>query len=413
MRNAISSCLFLLVCLLSAAAANAQFMTPHYIVAFTQSKDATGTIGTVTVTITGYATVVNGVPPTVRHTPSAFLTIDGVGGTAYGTPVCPSCNVYATKSLTAVFDDMGNSCFLSGLDPSLGCYDGMQTSASLQCTQAGNLFTGGTNGYHNIEVKFSYTPVVPLSGTAPIVAQVFNNPTSLPITLTIAAATGTTGSATFDNGTPSTTITLASTRLLLHGIIASSTYANMFLKANVTIDSRSTVIGVTNFTVANTGGAVPVNFQQTNAQDNGDGTLTFNYTWESSSGVFADLSTCFVGELLQYPDGRNPWPWPTPPFPIITEPNPPAGARYEVVGNLGVLGDSIRLPNRVFVKPYSNSTFRIVQNYAFNCPYYGSNSDHILYGPIAIDRTVTQNTSGGWQYIVAKPPIQGKINPLP
>jgi len=296
MRKYLSYFFGLVLCLCAAAGASAQIMTPHYAVAFTQTIDSTGTVGTITVTISGYATVAPGVPPSTRHTPSACLTIDSVGGCAYGTPVCASCNVYATKSVAATFDDQTDSCFLGGDDPTTGCYFDVNTNGEVVCSMAGPIFNGGTNDYHAVEVSFSGTPVVPLGGTAPITATVTNNTLPLTITLTLATAPGTSGSAVFLGNSQSTMSITNTTSLLILGTQASSVPGNIGLTATVIVDSHVTPVGNTSLTVAATNGAIPADFIQTSASLINPTYLKFTYVWGSSSGSLSDLSNCQVEE---------------------------------------------------------------------------------------------------------------------
>jgi hypothetical protein len=398
-----------LFCFSGAAATRAQIMTPHYIVALTQTKDSTGTVGTITVTVSGYATVAPGVPTSTRHTPNAFLTIDGVGGTSYGAPVCASCNVYATKSVTATFDNQTDSCFLGGDDPTTGCYFLVNTNGQVICTMAGNLFSGGTNDYHSITVSFSGTPVVPQAGSASITATVTNNATSLPMTLAISTNPSITGSAVFGNGLTNMNIA-DTTNLVVAGTLVSSVPGNMNIIATVTVDSRKTIIGRTSFTVDYTNGAIPVDFRQTSATKVNPAQLQFGYVWSSSAGGLSALGSCRVREFVTYPgyvagvQGRYYW---TPPY--VTGPNSytnnPDTANTPVFATLGATGVTDIQGNVGFgLPPYTTNMVPSIQVFQFQCTYYQNNAWIQLYptsGTILITRTVL-NVNGTWQYNIQK-----------
>jgi hypothetical protein len=257
----------------------------------------------------------------------------------------------------------------------------------------------------NPTVTFSGTPVVPLGGTAPITATVTPTSNVSTISLTLTTTSGG-GSAVFSNGKTSMNIT-STTVLLLTGVQASSVPNNIVLAAS----NGSGVLASTNLTVAATGGAIPTNFRQVDAYDAGNGDLHFDYRWDSSSGNLADLQYCVVAEYVTYPDGRNPWPLPSPPFPPDTFPNP---TNIGVFATLGKAGDDHQLvPFTTFIKPYSNSTFTAKQNYQFACTYYDSGNFHTMMGPNFIVRTVSQYPNGTWEFTVTKSGAIATINPLP
>lgn len=58
----------------------------------------------------------------------------------------------------------------------------------------------------------------------------------------------------------------------------------------------------------------PVNFRQTKGEAHQDGSLYFEYEWDSSTGNLRDLSSCTVGEIVEYPGDKNPYEPPNPPF---------------------------------------------------------------------------------------------------
>jgi hypothetical protein len=424
MKTRLSYFLGPLLCLCVATCANAQIMTPHYVTAFTQTIDSTGTIGTITMTTTGYATVAPGVPPSTRHTPSACVTIDAVGGCVYGTPVCASCNVYAVKSISATFDDQTDSCFLGGDDPTTGCYFDVNTNGQVVCTMAGNLFTGGTNDYHSVSVSFAGTPVVPMGGTAAILATVINNPNLLTIKLTLSTAQGTSGSALFLGNSQTTMTITGTTSLAIVGTQSSSVPGNILLNATVTVDSHITTIGSTNFTVDTTNGAIPTNFRQVNVNQQSNGVLQFVYEWDSSTGNPTDLRNCSVGEIVTYPtQSQNPgfYYWASPPYqrppdydfssPYISL----VAADNVLISPYNHTGSADLNRNPGFLRPYKADNFADKQVYRFQCTYYKNNSWINMTGPIIIQRVVSPNNdkNNTWRYDITKSGSLNSVNPLP
>lgn len=257
-----------------------------------------------------------------------------------------------------------------------------------------------------VGVTFSGTPIVPLGKPVPITATVKPSTNTTPITLTLSTTSGT-GSATFANAQKTMTIT-TTTALTLVGVSASSVANNIQLSATVS----GSVMAQTTFTVVATpGGAVPVNFRQIDSSDAGHGTLHFDYKWDSSSGNLADLQYCVVGENVTYPGIKNPFPFPSPPFPPDAYPNPSIA---NVFANQGSFSDDQMLtPSQTFVKPYGFSTFTATQYYRFACTYYDSGNFHNLMGPNLIVRMVSPNPNGSWKFTVTKSGSMATINPLP
>lgn len=268
-------------------------------------------------------------------------------------------------------------------------------------------FTGSVLQPVSVTVTFGYTPVVPLNGSATISATVTGNTQNATIYLYIGPEYGTTGEAVFSgSGNTYTTIT-STTTLSISGVQASSAPNNMVLFAVL----GSTTLATTNFTVAATNGAIPVNFRQIDVYDAGNGDLHFDYKWDSSSGNLADLEYCIVGEYVTNQDPRDPWPWPSPPFPPNTSGNP---TTVNIIATQGGSPDDHRLyPYSTFAKPYSFSTFTATQYYRFACTYYDSENYHNMQGPNSIVRTVSQNPNSSWKFTVTKSGAGASINPLP
>jgi len=163
-------------------------------------------------------------------------------------------------------------------------YGLLENNNRLQQCPLSNFAPGAGNNVKPT-VTFSGTPVVPLGGTAPNDVTVTPTSNTSTITLTITVASGT-GSAVFSNGQTSMNIT-SSTTLILRGVQASSVPDNMVLAAS---NGTNGILASTSFTVAATSGAIPTNFRQIGpGTDIGNGTLHFDYKWDSSSGHLEDL----------------------------------------------------------------------------------------------------------------------------
>lgn len=160
--------------------------------------------------------------------------------------------------------------------------------------------------------------------------------------------------------------------------------------------------------------AVPTNFHYVSAQDAGDGILKVNYAWNSSTGNLADLSSCYVSELVTYPGTANPYQPPSPPFPIASSPNPIFGnpTVTGTSGSSGGLQDQHGIGSP-FVKPYSHVCFSATQTYRYNCT--GLSGYTNLMSNISITRCVNQSTSTIWDYLITKTgvPVTATILPLP
>lgn len=152
--------------------------------------------------------------------------------------------------------------------------------------------------------------------------------------------------------------------------------------------------------------AVPVNFRRTLVRKETNGILYFQYAWDSSTGNLADLSNCVVGEIVNYPNGADPYVWPHPPW-DEDSPNPTV---INVPGSDGGLGDNHR-PG-VFFQPYFQASFTATQYYRYRCPCSNNNQYVNLLGPISIGRSVSSNGSGGWMYTITKSGESHSLNPL-
>lgn len=158
--------------------------------------------------------------------------------------------------------------------------------------------------------------------------------------------------------------------------------------------------------------AYPVNFRQDGpGQDIGNGKLKFIYRWDSSNADLGSLSTCTVGELVNYPNNGL---RPSPPFPAGAFPNPFISS---VNGNLGAMSDTHSPTGGsepyVFVSPYSSSSFTADEIYRYSCGCISNGEYVTLTGSLSIVRSVSASTGSTWKYTVSKSGSSATIDPLP
>jgi len=265
-------------------------------------------------------------------------------------------------------------------------------------------------GDSNPTVTFGYTPVVPVGSAASITAYVSGNTNNTTITLTIATVSGS-GAASFLSGQSTTTIT-STTTLQILGVQASSSPNNIQLSASIPSEGSGGTLAATNFTVATTNGAIPVNFRQTLARIDPGAVLHFEYKWDSSSGNRADISTCQVEEYVTYV-GPNPYPWASPPYlPGYTTSWPSTGLTPVSASVSGLSDDHNHAPG--WQTPYAFNYIGSDQKYQFQCPYYQNNQWIQLdppSGTLPIGRVVNlTNGALPWTYQITKSGLTASIN---
>jgi hypothetical protein len=151
--------------------------------------------------------------------------------------------------------------------------------------------------------------------------------------------------------------------------------------------------------------AVPVNFRQTNVSSQPDGTLHFDYAWDSSTGVLDDLVNCQISEKVTYP-GPDPFFWPSPPW-INGTHNPEIRS---VAATDGQAPDDHG--TKPFVTPYKAATFTASQDYLYQCSDVNG-GEPILIQFQEIVRSVIDNHNGTFRYVITKSGASAGINPLP
>ena len=103
----------------------------------------------------------------------------------------------------------------------------------------------------------------------------------------------------------------------------SSGTATLPVNQSVTSQDPYNSGGRFSLSVAQPAAAVPVNWRIASCVKDGDGvgTLVFNYTWDSSDGVVADMAGCAIHEYVVYPAPLNTH---------YSPPNPPYGPLWSL-----------------------------------------------------------------------------------
>jgi hypothetical protein len=106
--------------------------------------------------------------------------------------------------------------------------------------------------------------------------------------------------------------------------------------------------------------ATPTNFTATQGATLPDGTLTWTYSFQSSSGSLSDLSACQVGETVFYPGSAATYVWPLPMVQSTANPTTIYGAATG-----GGFQDRNSAPNS-YQEPYSAASFSATQSCSRN-----------------------------------------------
>ncbi|HEX8175802.1 MAG TPA: hypothetical protein VF543_11845 [Pyrinomonadaceae bacterium] len=141
----------------------------------------------------------------------------------------------------------------------------------------------------------------------------------------------------------------------------------------------------------------PKNFHQTAVQAQVDGTLHFEYAWDSSTGNLNDLGNCVVGEIVYLPT-RGTYVWPKPPF-NSSEPSPGV---IDVEGWRGRFNDDHLPPKDGYVSPFRAARFTANQIYRYKCTNVNGGRYVNLTRTIPILREFFQNSDGTWTYRCSK-----------
>ncbi len=151
--------------------------------------------------------------------------------------------------------------------------------------------------------------------------------------------------------------------------------------------------------------AHPTNYHQTLGKDLGDGTLYFEYAYESTSGVLGDLSMCTVNEIVTYPGGGMPIRSLTaPPWAADWNQDNPTISPPDNSGH-GDRGTGADLhSHRSFTKPYSAASFHAIQYYRYHCPgCMAANEFQNLVGPTDIFcQIILDFKNQEWDYKITK-----------
>lgn len=368
-------------------------------------------VPSLTATATGsYATWCSGTSGTEHicseavHTLSANAHFGGVGG-AHGTAgVTSTAQGNPANTLTANATETGTECDPFTEDPDQYSACEAYYSGDAVCSVMGNL---GGPGSTAVGAPPMINGVSPASGKTglevPVVISGSNFGSS-------AAALSISGISATVNSVNSAGTQIGAT-LNLSGLAAVS-YS---LQVTVAVaDGGSSSSNSWPFTV--NPAAVPVNFKLTSATDDGGGAFPLIdafFSWQSSSGNLAGLSSCLMRESVTYPNSNNAacpnnnppqqcyYP-PSPPWPASGQvgaayPNPTVPTPAPATG--GTSEDQNSVTNLSFVQPYSASSFSATQYVQYSC---NGGAWTNIYGPITITRAMTENSSSQWQVTVSR-----------
>jgi hypothetical protein len=147
----------------------------------------------------------------------------------------------------------------------------------------------------------------------------------------------------------------------------------------------------------------PVNFTITQGATLPDGTLTWTYSFQSSTGNLSDLSACQVGETVYYPGSADPYAWP---YPMVSSTHNPS-AIYGPATSGGF--NDRNLPPDSYQKPYNTSSFSATQRLQWECSNYQSGAYQRFVPDITITRQIQLNGST-WQYKITKSSASAIVN---
>lgn len=241
-------------------------------------------------------------------------------------------------------------------------------------------------------------------------------PSGVFVTLELNLIDGTTGSATFDNGTTTMSIQQTST-VRVRGVTNSDKKDNIRLSAKL----RDKELASDPFSVR----TWPVNLHRFDFYPNRPlGSLTFEYRVDSESGDIHDLFTNLIGEWVDYPGDGPLYYYPSPPYrhgdlgalynsydphidwaeigvDIFTDQN-------SCTDNIPCMFDEHEVPTDPpnpyagFTKPYKDHVFIATQYYIFRDPVLMDESTYEnILGPFYIRRNVYQD-SEVWKYRIEK-----------
>lgn len=150
--------------------------------------------------------------------------------------------------------------------------------------------------------------------------------------------------------------------------------------------------------------AVPTNMHQTSVRDLGDGTLEFEYAWDSTTGDKADLAGCTLGEKVDYPGGTPYYYWPSPPWTGRVD-NPTILEGSAVTGH----GTDDHYPPG-FITPYTNASVSANQIYRYRkLPCITDYQTLLDIGSIL---RIVSGSGNLWRYSITKSGAYAEIFPL-
>ena len=127
-----------------------------------------------------------------------------------------------------------------------------------------------------------------------------------------------------------------------------------------------------------------------------------------------------MGEVVTYPGSGSTYLWTSPPYsdsdPNYNYSNPftsSVPATNFLIPPYNHTGVADQHSHPAFLGPYKADSFTATQYYRFQCTNYKANAWINMVGPISIQRTVSQNSNGTWQYTITKSGSSNSVNPLP
>ena len=150
--------------------------------------------------------------------------------------------------------------------------------------------------------------------------------------------------------------------------------------------------------------AIPTGFTAKQGPTLADGTLTWTYSFTSSTGALTDLSACQVGETVFYPGSNATYICPLPMVQKTSNPTVLYGS-----ATLGFFQDKNGAPNS-YQKPYSAPPpFTATQRLQWECSNYQNGAFQRFVPDITITRSIQQN-GGVWQYTITKSGASATVN---
>jgi len=142
--------------------------------------------------------------------------------------------------------------------------------------------------------------------------------------------------------------------------------------------------------------AVPTNFSTVSEVNLPEGSLSFQYTFSSSTGITNDIAACTVGETVFYPGSSGIFVWP---LPMVSQTQNPF-VRSSNATNVFI--PDRNFPPTSYQQPYMSAHFSSTQRFWFICPCYQNGALTNFVPDLTIDRRVFQDSDNLWKYQIDK-----------